>query len=1094
MHSMFARRVVRMTFKPVLGLAVAGMMAGTAISQAAQTQTPPAPAAPPSAAPAAKAAQVEVDSNTFGGVTARSIGPANMGGRIAAIDAVGPDPLTIWVGAAGGGVWKSVDAGLTFKPVFDDYDQSIGALAIDPRNPKTVWVGTGESWTRNSVSVGDGVYRTTDGGDSWQKMGLETTERIARVQVSPADSNVVWVCATGHLWDGHPERGVYKTADGGKSWKKVLYVDPDTGCSDLAVDPQDPSILYAGMWQFRRTPHSFSSGGKGSGLYKSTDGGDTWRQVKTGLPAGDKGRIAVAVAPSRASVVYALVESKDTFLYRSDDTGESWRPVNNSFNVQVRPFYFARIVVDPTDYNTIYKPGLMLTVSTDGGKSFTAAISLSNGFGGGPHGDHHALWINPKNPNEMLLGTDGGVYMSASQGRQWHHMGTLPVSQFYHISYDLARPYRVYGGLQDNGSWSGPSAGLGGTIQNKDWINVGGGDGFWAIPDPADPDLVYAEYQGGELSRRRTSTGEEKAIKPLPLAGDPPYRFNWNTPVLVSPNDPKTMYVGAQFLFRSRDQGDSWEKISPDLTTDDPKRQHQLKSGGLTVDNSSAENFTTIFAISESAKNPKVLWVGTDDGNLQVTRDGGATWTNVAANVPGLPKGTWVSNVEAGRADEATAFATFDGHQTGDMKTYVYRTGDFGKTWKPLATAALAGYAHVVRQDPVNPELLFLGTESGLFVSVDGGTAWVRFTGKLPRVAVRDLAIHPRDHDLLIATHGRGVYIVDDLTPLRRLTREVLEADAAILPARTAAMTIPASVQDFPGDDEYVAFNPEEAATVTYYLKKRHVFGDLKLEVFDAQGKLVSSLPAGKRKGINRVSWPMRLPPPKLPPANSLVIGSVFAMFGPRVLPGTYTVKLTEGDKTYSSEVQLVPDPRSKHSDADRAAQHATALELYGLLGRLTYVAETVKSLEDQAQARAAKLAAGDRLRRQLETLAGSLEGFRATLVATSEGGWMSGEEELREKLAKVYGGVNGYDGRPTRSQVDQAKVLGDQLGRAEAKLAAFESGEVAAANAELAKRKLEPLKATSRDDWEKKDGTRAAVLPGFLPFTFLPLDTAAAD
>jgi photosystem II stability/assembly factor-like uncharacterized protein len=1061
------------TFKSLLCLAAATLAAGAA---------------------AARAAEVEIDSNTFGGLTARSIGPANMGGRIAAIDAVGQDPLLIYVGAAGGGVWKSNDGGLTFKSVFDDYTQSIGAIAIDPKEPKNVWVGTGESWTRNSTSVGDGLYKTTDGGDSWQRVGLESSERIARVQVSPADGNTVWACATGHLWNSHPDRGVYKTTDGGKTWKKVLYVDADTGCSDLAIDPQDPSILYAGMWQFRRTPSSFSSGGKGSGLYKSTDGGETWRQVKSGLPAGDKGRVAVVVAPSRTSVVYALVESKDTALYRSDDTGESWRQVNNSFNVQVRPFYFARIVVDPADYNTVYKPGLMLTVSNDGGKSFNAAISLSNGFGGGPHSDHHALWINPKNPNVMLLGTDGGVYMSYSQGRQWHHMGTLPVAQFYHVSYDMARPYRVYGGLQDNGSWSGPSAGIGGAILNKDWTNIGGGDGFWAFADRTDPDVAYAEYQGGEVARRRLSTGEEKSIKPLPLAGDPPYRFNWNTPIHLSPNDPKTMYIGAQFLFRSRDQGDSWEKISPDLTTNDRKHQQQGKSGGLTVDNSSAENFTTIYSISESPKNAKVIWVGTDDGNLQVTRDGGATWTNASPNVAGLPKGTWVSYVDAGHFDEATAFATFDGHQTGDMKTYVYRTADFGKTWKPLATDAVSGYAHVVRQDLVDPDLLFLGTESGLFVSVDGGARWARFTGRFPRVAVRDLAIHSRDSDLIIATHGRGVYIVDDITPLRKLTREALAADVVMLPSRTASMTIPASVQDFPGDDEYVAFNPEEAATVTYYLKKRHMFGDLKLEVFDDKGRLISTLPGGKRKGINRVSWPMRLPPPKLPPANSLVIGSAFAMFGPRVPPGTYTVKLTQGDKTYTGQVQLVPDPRSTHSAEDRVAQQETALQLYGMLGRLTYVAETVKSLEDEAQAQAGKLPAGDRLRRQLDTLAGSLEGFRATLVATSEGGWMSGEEQLREKMAKVYGNVNGYDGRPTRSQIDQVKVLGGQLDKAEARLAAVEKGDVAAANRELEKRKLAPLKVKSRDEWEKKDGARTAALPVFLPFTLLPMDAAAAD
>jgi photosystem II stability/assembly factor-like uncharacterized protein len=1043
---------------------------------------------------ALRAAETEVDSNTFGGLEARSIGPAVMGGRITAIDAVPQSPLTIYVGAAGGGVWRSTDGGVAWKPVFDDNVQSIGAIAIDPKTPKTVWVGTGESWTRNSTSMGDGLYKSADGGDSWQRVGLENSERIARIQVSPADGNTVWACATGHLWDSHPDRGVYKTADGGKTWKKVLFVDADTGCSDLAVDPQDPSILYAGMWQFRRTPWSFRSGGKGSGLYKSTDGGETWRPLKTGLPAGDKGRIAVAVAPSRPSVVYALVESEKTALFRSDDVGESWREVNSSFNVQARPFYFARLTIDPSDFNTVYKPGLMLTVSTDGGKSFTSALGV--GFGG-PHSDHHAVWVNPLNPSEVLLGTDGGVYMSYNKGLQWRFLKALPVSQLYHVGFDLRRPYRICGGLQDNGSWCGPSAGPGGSIANRDWVNVGGGDGFHAFPDPTDADLVYSEFQGGEVSRRRLSTGEEKSIKPLPGAGDPPYRFNWNTPMHASPTEPGTIYIGAQFLFRSRDKGDSWERISPDLTTNDPSKQQQQKSGGLTVDNSTAENYTTLFTISESPKNGKVIWVGTDDGNLQVTRDGGGHWTNVAAKVTGVPAGTWVSGVEAGRFDEGTAFATFDHHQTGDMKTYVYRTADFGATWKPLATGALAGYAHVIRQDPVNPDLLFLGTEQGLFISVDGGARWARFTGKLPKVAVRDIAIHPREADLILATHGRGVYIVDDITPLRKLTGEALDAEVAMLPSRTAAMTIPADFQEFPGSDEFYASNPEESATITYYLKKRHIFGDLKVEVYDPQGKLVSTLPAGKRRGINRVSWPMRLPPPKLPPANSLVLGSTFAMLGPRVPPGNYTAKLVDGDKSYTGPLELVPDPRATHSDADRAVQHEAAMKLYGMLGRLTYVADTVKSLEDSAGQRAGKLPKGDKLRQRLDALAGSLEGFRATLVATSEGGWLSGEEQLREKMAKVYGSINGFDGRPTKSQLDHAKVLSGQLEEAAARLEALQGGEVAAVNRELEKRKLEPLKTKSKEEWEKEEGKRTAALaalPAFLPFSGLPLNVAGAD
>jgi photosystem II stability/assembly factor-like uncharacterized protein len=1029
------------------------------------------------AAAPAFAAEVEIDSNTFGGVEARAIGPAVMSGRISAIAAVPDDPLTIYVGSASGGLWRSKDGGLGWRPVFDENNLSIGAVAIDPRNPKNLWVGTGESWTRNSVSVGDGVYKSTDEGDSWQRVGLESTERIARVRVHPTDGNTVWVCATGHLWNSHEDRGVYKTTDGGKTWKKTLFVDADTGCSDLDVDPQDPKILYAGMWQFRRTPYSFHSGGKGSGLYKSTDGGETWRALDKGLPKGEKGRIAVAVAPSRPAVVYAVVEADDTALYRSDDTGESWREMNSSFNVQARPFYFATLTVDPTDFNTVYKPGLMLTSSSDGGKTFNSGL----GFGGSVHGDHHALWINPKNPNEMILGTDGGVYMSYDKSRTWRHIRALPVSQFYRVSYDMDWPYNVYGGLQDNGSWTGPSRDIAG-IQNRDWRNIGSGDGFWAFRDPTDPDLVFVEYQGGQISRFRLSTGENKEIKPLEAAGDPEYRFNWNTPIHLSPTRPGTMYLGSQFLFRTRDRGDSWEKISPDLTTNDPKKQGK-KSGGLTIDNSSAENHTTIYSISESPKNPEVIWVGTDDGNVQVTRDGGKTWTNVTGNATGggVPKGTWVSHVEASPHDEATAFATFDGHATGDMKPHVYKTADFGKTWKPLATDAVSGYAHVVKQDPVNPDLLFAGTEGGLFISADGGSRWARFTGKFPKVAVRDLAIHPRESDLILATHGRGIYIVDDITPLRKLTREALEADVTMLPARPAPMVIPAAVQDFPGDDEFVGANPEEAATIVYYLKKRHLIGDMRLEVYDAGGAKIATLQAGKRRGMNRVAWPMRLPPPKLPGANSLVL-SQFAMLGPRVPAGTYTVKLVQGDKTYTSQVELAPDPRSTHTAEDRALQQATAKALYDMLANLTYLADTAVSVRDQARERAEKLPKGDKLRGRLETLATNAESYRATLVATSEGGWMSGERQLREKLGELYGGVNGYEGRPSQSQLDQVKVLGTQLGQAVPKLDKMKAGELAAVNRELEARKLAPITPKTREEWEGEDGKRAGVAPAFVP------------
>ncbi len=1022
-------------------------------------------AAPAAAAetPAAAVQSTEIDSSTFGGLEARAIGPAVMAGRIAAIDGVATDPLTIYAGAASGGVWKSIDGGISFKPVFDEHTQSIGAIAVDPSDATTVWVGTGESWTRNSVSVGDGVYKTTNGGESWERAGLEHSERIARIAVHPKDGKTVWVCATGHLWDDHEERGVYKTTDGGKTWKRVLFVDAATGCSDLALDPQDPRILYAGTWQFRRTPWSFSSGGKGSGLYKSTDGGDTWKQLANGLPGGEKGRIAVAVAPSRPSVVYALVESKKTALYRSDDTGVTWSEVNSSFNIQQRPFYFAHVVVDPTDYDYVYKPGLTLTISTDGGKSFNSPFS--GGFGGGVHGDHHALWIDPRDPQTMFLGTDGGVYMSTDRAHHWRFVKGLPVSQFYHVSYDLDWPYNVYGGLQDNGSWMGPSVSTGG-IENRDWENLFYGDGFWAFRDPAEPEFAYVEYQGGNISRVHLTTGESRDIKPQPRAGEPEFRFNWNTPIHLSPTQKGTIYLGSQFLFRSRDRGDSWDRISPDLTSNDPAKQRQRHSGGLTVDNSTAENHTTIYSIAESPKDPQVIWVGTDDGRLQVTRDGGTTWTSLEGNVPDLPKATWVSHVEASAHAAGRAYATFDGHARGDMKPYVYATDDFGATWKPLASDAVAGYAHVLEEDPVNPALLFLGTETGLYISVDGGGRWARFTGKFPQVAVRDLVVHPRESDLVIATHGRGIYILDDITPLRQLTPEVLAADAAVLSTRPAVAMIPAVEQSFSGDDEFVGFNPTESASIVYYLKKRHLFGDLKVEVYDPEGKLVTTLPGSKRKGLNRVPWPMRLKPPKMPPANSLVM-SGFSFLGPRVPLGTYSFKVIKGDQSYRGTVELVADPRARHSAEDRAEQQRLVLDLYRKLERLTYLADAVTAAEEQAKARAETLKGGER--RSLETLAAALTTLRSELVATSEGGWLSGEEQLRERLGTLYGAVNGYDGRPTRSQLDLAGVLGKQLDATYARAEAIRTKELTAANRDLARHKAEQIAWMSKEDWDKK-------------------------
>jgi photosystem II stability/assembly factor-like uncharacterized protein len=826
------------------------------------------------------------------------------------------------------------------------------------------------------------------------------------------------------------------------------------------MDPQQPQILYASMWQFRREPHHFTSGGPGSGLYKTTDGGKSWRKITKGIPTGELGRIALAVAPSRPSVVYATVECEKTGMYRSDDLGESWRWVGSTTSVEARPFYFSLLLVDPSDFNRVYKPATSTAVSNDGGESFS-------GLMGSTHADHHAFWIDPDNTDHLLVGTDGGLYASNDRGANWNFLQALPISQFYQISHDMEDPYNVYGGLQDNGTWMAPSQSPSG-VQNKHWDNVGSGDGFHAYVDRQDPDIVYVEYQGGRIQRMRKSTGESKDIQPLPDQKGIKYRFNWNTPIHLSPNKADTLYFGAQFLFRSRDRGESWAKISPDLTTDDPEKQRQIESGGLTPDNSTAENHCSIYTICESPLDESLIWVGTDDGNVQVTRDGGETWKNVVGNVPDLPPHTWVTRIEAGRHVKGTAYVTFDGHRTGDMKPYVYMTTDYGRTWTSLATDQVEGYCLVIREDLVNPDLLFLGTEFGLYVSVDGGARWARFKEKLPKVGVRDMAIHPREHDLILATHGRGVYIIDDITPLRQLTRDLLESDAAVLRSRPAQMRIPASVQEFPGDDEFVGRNPTSGAQIAYYLKKRHMFGDLKIEIHDAEGNVVSTVPGGKRRGINRASWSMREKGPKVPPAASLV-PQFYSFLGPAVAEGTYTVKLIKGKKSYDGVVEIVGDPRADYTPEDKALQDETVNNLYRMLGRLTYVVDTLLDVQTQGKDRAGGLDDAGQLAVELKKFTDELEAFRKTLVATRKGGFIAGERQLRERLGSLYGAVNAFEGRPTESQIKFMAVLETLLAEAEQKLDSLLTSQLDRLNAQLREQGQSPITRMTREQWEKK-------------------------
>ena len=1003
---------------------------------------------------------VPLDPETLAGLGVRCIGPAVTSGRIAAIDGLEGDRLTLWVGAAGGGVWKSKDGGTTFKSVFDHETQSIGAIAIDRTHPDVVWVGTGESWTRNSVGVGDGIYRTEDGGQTWKHLGLEKSEHIAKIAIDPAHPDTVYVAVPGHLWNSNPERGIYRTRDAGKTWERVLFVSPEAGGADVVVDSKDPNIVYASTWEFRRKPWSFSSGGPGSALYKSEDGGTKWKKLTQGLPAGPYGRIAIAVAASDPKIVYATIEAAQGGLFKSEDKGETWKKANDGVNMTVRPFYFSVLAVDPTNPDRVYKPGLVLASSDDGGKTFTQIASST-------HSDEHALWINPRDPDVLFLGTDGGVYTSEDRGIHWRFLGNLPVAQFYHVSYDMAVPYNVYGGLQDNGSWTAPSRFPGG-IENRHWRVLGGGDGFWAFVDPKDADVSYVEYQGGNLMRVRKSTGETKKIMPNRRSDEAEYRFNWNTPIHVSATQAGTIYMGAQYLFRSKDQGESWERISPDLTTNDPKKLQQEASGGISIDNSSAENHCTIYSISESPKNPQVIWVGTDDGNLQITKDGGKTWSNVVRHVPKLPPSTWVSCVRASSSAEGTAYATFDGHAMGDMATYVFVTEDFGKTWRPLATPDIEGYAHVVLDDPVNPKLLYLGTEFGLFVSLDGGGRWTRLSSDMPRVCVMDLAVQPRENDLLIATHGRGIYILDDLTPLRAVTPEVMASDASFLPSRPSILTIPMSEQRFDGDSEYDGQSAPEGASIAYYLKKRHLYGDLRVEVYDAQGKLLATVPGSKRRGVNRVTWGMRSKAPKIPPATNLVPES-FLFVGPRVLPGTYTVKLVRGDQTLASTVSVEGDPRSGYTAEDRTLQNKTVTRLYGMLESLTWLSDEMVLGRDQARALAKDAPKGDALGKRATAVADSLESIRRVMVATREGGRFTGEVQLRERMGTLYAGVNGFDGRPTESQISFTDVLESQYNDVKSRYERVTANDLAALNKDLQSGGKDPITLLSFDEWKSK-------------------------
>jgi photosystem II stability/assembly factor-like uncharacterized protein len=1006
--------------------------------------------------------QVKLDHGVVSGLGARNIGSATMSGRIAALDAYNEGgKTTLFVGAASGGVWKSIDGGTTFKPVFDDMPvQSIGAVAVDPTNRKIVWVGTGEGWTRNSVSIGDGIYKSTDGGETWKHSGLPNSERITKIVVHPKNGNIVYVCVPGALWSDSKDRGLYKTTDGGKTWSLIIKgANLSTGCSGVTLDPRSPDTIIAGLWDFRRKGWTFRSGGEGpeafsgSGMFRSTDGGKTWAELtaKTnkGLPEKPWGRVEVVIAPSDSNIVYAFIEGKDSALFYSADGGKTWEARDKSRNMVWRPFYFARLEVDPKNPQRIFKTNLWPIVSEDGGKSFTQ-------IGNATHCDWHDLWINPDNTKHIIGGDDGGLWISYDGGNRFWKSENLPISQFYHVSVDDRDPYRVYGGLQDNSSWVGDSEHPGG-ISNERWDPVFWGDGFYVLADPTDPDALYAESQGGWMVRMNQKTRAIRDIQPKPRYKEK-LRYNWNTPIALSPTQKGTIYIGAQFLFRSRDRGETWERISPDLTTNDPEKQKQELSGGITVDNSSAEMHTTIYSISESPKNAKVVWVGTDDGNVQVTKDGGRTWTNVAKNIPGLKPLSWVSWVEASRHHAATAYVTIDRHMAGDMSPYVYRTNDYGKTWTKVAGAeqGLRGYAHVVKEDSVSRSILFVGTELGLFITVDGGKSWAEFKGgKFPAVAVRDIALQARTGDLVLGTHGRGIWIIDDISPLRALTDEMLAKQVAFLPARPSQQRMFGIGGWVNGDNKFNGSNPPAGAIVSYYQNRRHLFGPLSLEIVGPDGKVIDKIDASKRRGINRINWGMRVKPPRVPKAAQIAfMGSM----GPRVVPGTYEVRLTSGKEVLVSKVEIALDRRAPYKAADRKAQFDAAMRVHALFGKESAVVDRIDAARNAAMAHAAKLGAKDELGSKLKSFGDRLEVLKKLVVATKEGGAITGEERLREHTDYIYGALMVWEGRPAKYQLERIDVLTRELAEVENDLSKLIAEQVPTLNEELGKRKLDPI------------------------------------
>lgn len=987
-------------------------------------------------------AQVSPD-KALKSLTWRAIGPANMGGRVTDIVGIPGDPSTFYVAGADGGVFKTVNGGVTFEALFTDQRAfSVGALAIAPSDPNVIWLGSGEGDPRNSVGYGNGVYRSLDAGKNWKYLGLPNTERIKRIVVNSNNPDEACICALGHAWGANKDRGVYKTVDGGANWDKVLYLDENTGCSDIAMEAGNPRIMYAGMWTFRRKPWRFDDGGGQTALYRTLDGGKTWEKSTKGLPEGPMARIGVAVAQSSPNIVYMITEFPNASgtLFRSEDRGVSWKLVNKDPNINFRPFYYSDIRVDPNNPDVIYSLSGPLNKSTDGGKTFRR---IANEV----HGDHQGLWIDPQNSQRILNGSDGGYQVSYDAGLTWDIINNVELSQFYQMYIDNQDPYYIYGGLQDNGTWFGPSNSLHVSgIMKRHWKQIASGDGYYAVPIPGSEHEVYANLQGGVIFHVDTRTGNIRNIHPYPKiigsAGDAvsehKYRFNWDSPITISPHDPNVVYFGGNVLFRSDDKGKTWKEISPDLTTNDKSKQ-QSSGGSVYQDNTAAEFHCTILYIAESPKQAGVIWAGTDDGNVQVTRDGGKTWTNVAPMIKGLPQAAWVAKIHASEHDAGTAFVAVDQHRMDDFRPYVYMTADYGKTWTNLSAGLpVDDYVKVIRQDPFNPNLLYVGMEHGLYASWDKGKSWVRINNNLPPASVTDIRVHPRERDLVVATHGRGVWILDDARPLQEWNTAMGQA-VKLFEVRPATRWHMYSLMEDLGEREYTAKNPAYGAYINYSLAQ-DAKDVVTLDIVDAQGKTVRTLRDSSAKaGLNRMVWDLRYDGPARlnTPIRS---GWGEGPGGPKVPPGSYTAKLNAGGQSLSTTIVVKADPRVNLSTQDYQAQNEAALSLQELqnqahrvMNETERISKQLKELKDKVQG---VQELDPSVKTDIESAQKKLEELLNEMRRPAPNMSYRQKPQLREEIRSLLNAIDGASAAPTQAQLSRINELKQETGQ---KTAAYE-------------------------------------------------------